>query len=257
LEYIGSMNTNISVSTSLAAEIAGIGYEGFRTWLKRGLLKATGILPNFYAPDAPAEIADAKRWRWAAFGYADLCSFRLAKNLLDAGLPWDTVNPIVSDYTLWQSHQADDSDGRHLVIQAGGTEWGIYTTKSLIDQLDSETRKRDWAILIDLRDLRNDVVLRCRAASLKAVATDLVQTSHIFARSGANLLPPQEVGERKHAIEQLAGEIDALATKAAQGGGSYAEFEVILRQLHTLGKFPEGPAVSAVAASFVLQHGPL
>ncbi len=154
-------------------------YEGFRTWLKRGLLKATGILPGFYAPDAPAEIADAKRWRWAAFGYADLCSFRLAKNLLDAGLPWDTVNPIVSDYTLWQSHQANDSDGRHLVIHAGGTEWGIYTTKSLIDQLDSETRKRDWAILIDLRDLRKDVVLRCRAASLKAVATRAVQPSEL------------------------------------------------------------------------------
>ncbi len=244
------MNTNISVSTALAAEIAGIGYEGFRTWLKRGLLKATGILPSFYAPDAPAEIADAKRWRWAAFGYADLCSFRLAKNLLDAGLPWETVNPIVSDYALWQSHRANDSDSRHLVIHAGGTEWGIYTSQALIEELDSETRKREWAILIDLRDLRQDVVLRSRAAALRAVAVDVRHQPHFFAR-GADPLSAQQTTERLASNERLAREIEQLATEAEQGRGSYPEFEAILSQLHTLGKFPPEAAISAVAAAFV------
>lgn len=249
------MQTILKLKTAQAADVAGVGYEGFRTWLKRGLLKDTGILPKFYASDVPAEIADAKRWRWTAFGYSDLCSFRLAKILLDSGLAWETVNPIVSDRTLWKSHQSDDQAIQYLAIINQGAEYFLCDRKTLATQFSAGTIGDPIMTIIDLDHLHKNVVLRSRAAALRAVATELNQTSHIFARSGSNLLPPQDAAERKDTIEQLAGEVDLLATEAAHGGGSYAKFEEILRQLHTLGKFPESPAVSAVAAAFVLRLG--
>jgi hypothetical protein len=244
------MKTNLSLKTAQAAEVAGIGYEGFRTWLKRGLLKDTGLMTKFYAPDAPAELADAKRWRWAAFGYADLCSFRLAKNLLDAGLLWETVNPIVSNYSLWKSHQETDPDNRYLVIYAGATEWCTYTSDELVAELDSETRRPDWAILIDLKKLRKDVVLRSRSAALRAVAAEIKKSSHLSVRSGPNLLPPQEASERRAIIESVADDIAQLATEAEQGGASYRMFDARLKQLHGLGMFAENSAISAVAQAF-------
>src|ERR1700691_6266358 len=110
------MNTNLRVKTAQAAEVAGVGYEGFRSWLKRGLLKDTGTLQKFYAADAPAEVADAKRWRWSAFGFADLCSFRLTKILLDAGISWEVVNGVASDETLWRSHHHANPVNRFLAV---------------------------------------------------------------------------------------------------------------------------------------------
>jgi hypothetical protein len=248
------MKTIFTLKTAEAADVAGVGYEGFRTWLKRGLLKANGVLPKFYAPHAPAEIADAKRWRWTAFGYADLCSFRLTKILLDSGLSWEAASSIAGDSVLWKSHQSSDAGIQYLVISNQGAEFYPCNREQLIKHFSAGDIERLVMTVIDLEHLRRDVVFRCRAAALRAVATDLKHSSHIYVRSGPNLLSPQASAERKQAIETLADKIDALATRTAPGQETYREYEAICSQLQKLGKLPENSAVSAVAAAFVLQH---
>jgi hypothetical protein len=93
-------------------------------------------------------------------------------------------------------------------------------------------------------------MFRNRAVALRAIADDIMRTSHIFARLGNMMLTPEEEAGRRHNIEKLAGEIGELANAAEQGLGSYQQFEVILVALHGAGKFPDNSAVSAVAAAF-------
>ncbi|MGD0103844.1 MAG: hypothetical protein ABSC06_07380 [Rhodopila sp.] len=182
---------------------------------------------------------------------AILCSFRLTKILLDAGLPWEAANPIVSNDSVWQSHHHDDPGCRYLAIFHRGSEWTLYSCETLAADLDSATIKSDWMTLVDLRELRQNVVFRNRAAALKAVAEDVASTSHFSAKSGAALLTPSEAAGRQRDIETCAEEIGKLAALAEQGSGSYQQFEVILTGLHKMGKFPDASAVSAVAAAFV------
>ena len=244
------MNTNLRLKTAQAAEVAGVGYEGFRSWLKRGLLKDTGMMAQFYAPDAPAEVADAKRWRWSAFGFADLCCFRLTKLLVDAGLPWEMVNSVVSENQVWQSHRYQGPEKHYLAIFPASAQWTLYSAEMLAEDLKNGIVKGNLMTLVDLHDLRQRVVLRIRGAVLRAIADDMKTTSNIFARSGSKMPTLEETTERKLAIEKLASEIGELAEKAEQGSGSYRQFETILHQLHGLGKFPDNAAVSAVAHAF-------
>ena len=253
--YIGVMKTIFILKTAQAADVAGVGYEGFRTWLKRGLLKTNGVLPKFYASDVSAEIADAKRWRWTAFGYSDLCSFRLTKILLDAGLPWEVVNPIVGDPTLWKSHETNNAAFQFLVIDNQGAEFFLCTREQLASSFSAGTTEKPIVTIVDLDHLHRDVVFRCRAATLRAAAADLKQTSHISARNGPNLPTPEEAAERKQKIEALADEIIAIAGNPALGKNEYLAYEMICRELQSLGKFLENATTSAVAAAFVLQHG--
>jgi hypothetical protein len=245
------MKTNISLKTAQAADVAGVGYEGFRTWLKRGLLKDTGILPKFYAADAPAEISDAKRWRWSAFGFADLCSFRLTKRLLDAGLSWEVVNSVVSDLDLWRSHLSDHQADKHfLAVFPETLQYTLYSAETLADDLNNGIVKSRWMTLIDLGELRQGVIFRTRAAALRAIADDMVRTSGIFARSGRAMPTPGEEAAQRLRIENLAREISELAMDAEKGAGSYQQFEEILSRLHQEGKFPDNAAVSTIAIAF-------
>lgn len=245
------MNTNIRIKTAQAAEVAGVGYEGFRSWLKRGLLKDNGILPKFYAADVPAEVADAKRWRWSAFGFVDLCSFRLTKLLLDAGLPWEVVSSVVSDDAVWHSHRSDLPDQRFLAVFPKTLQYTLYSAETLADDLNKGIIKSRWMTVMDLCQVRQDVICRIRALSLRTVADDVKRTSHFFARFGQRMLQPDETVVHQHKIEALADEITALAIAVEQGEGSYQQFEAILTQLHGLGKFPDNADVSMVANAFV------
>lgn len=85
-----------SVTTARAAEIVGIGYEGLRSYLKRGLLGSSGIMPPFVAATAPAPDLSTARAKWTRFHFTDLCMMRLAKQLMDSGLPFEAANGIVS-----------------------------------------------------------------------------------------------------------------------------------------------------------------
>jgi hypothetical protein len=257
VHHIGVMNTNLRLKTAQAADVAGVGYEGFRSWLKKGLLKDTGTLPKFYAADAPAEIADAKRWRWSAFGFADLCSFRLAKLFLDAGLSWETVNSVVSENDVWQSHHHTDPMRRYLAIFPTSNQWTLYSAESLADELKTGILKGHLMTLVDLHALQQSVVLRTRAATLRAVAEDMRTTSDISARSGSKALTLDERAQRKAKIEALAGQMVELAGHAEHGAGSYPEFEELLHKLHGFGKFPDNAAVADIATAFTLPlNGP-
>lgn len=244
------MGTNLTVKTAQAAEIAGVGYEGFRSWLKRGLLKETGTLPQFYAAHVPAETADAKRWRWSAFGFADLCSFRLTKLMLDAGLPWGTASSVAGDETLWRSHAADAASTRYLAVFPKANQFTLYSPETLAADLANGTIRHDWMTLFDLHQLRESVVLRSRAVALRAIAADVLNTTHVYVRSGPNMLTPEKAAERQLAIEALAGKLVELAGEAEGGFGSYRQFEEILAGLHRHGKFTDNAAVAAVAFAF-------
>ncbi|WP_355584988.1 hypothetical protein [Xanthomonas cannabis] len=85
-----------TVTTARAAEVVGIGYEGLRSYLKRGLLGRSGVMPPFVGRDTPAPDLSAVRSTWKRFGFTDLCLMRLAKQLIGMGLTFDQANSIVS-----------------------------------------------------------------------------------------------------------------------------------------------------------------
>lgn len=85
-----------TVTTAKAAEIVGIGYEGLRSYLKRGLLGSSGLMAPFVHPNSPAPDLSNVRSKWTRFGYVDLCLMRLAKQLIDHGLSFEQANCIVS-----------------------------------------------------------------------------------------------------------------------------------------------------------------
>jgi hypothetical protein len=111
-----SMPDLTGVTTSRAAEIVGIGYEGFRSYLKRGLLGNVGTLPPFYGRSAKVEVLYAKRWKWSKFHFPDLCLIRLAKMLMDAGLSFDNANVIASDDELWRYFSNFEITQRQVLV---------------------------------------------------------------------------------------------------------------------------------------------
>lgn len=89
-----------AITTAKAAEIIGIGYEGLRSYLKRGLLGRSGVLPPLVSSDSPAPDLTNIRSTWKRFGFTDLCLMRLAKQLIDLGLNFDQANTVVSHEEL-------------------------------------------------------------------------------------------------------------------------------------------------------------
>jgi hypothetical protein len=104
---IRRLNEVPSVTSARAAEIVGIGYEGFRSYLKRGLLGRTGMLPGFHKPSANTFDPPTPRTGWQRFDFADLCLMRIAKLLVEVGISFEGANSIVSDNDLWQEIASD------------------------------------------------------------------------------------------------------------------------------------------------------
>lgn len=86
-----------AVTTAAAAKIVGVGYEGLRSYLKRGLLGSSGSMAAFVGRDTEAPDLSSASPKWRRFGSVDLCLIRLAKLLMDAGLPFTAANSIASD----------------------------------------------------------------------------------------------------------------------------------------------------------------
>ncbi len=118
------------VSSAAGANITGIGYEGFRSYLKRGLLGRVGMLPGFHRAGADTHDDPAPRRQWMSFGFADLCLMRTAKLLMDVGFTFRSANEIVSRDSLWRSmaHDTEPVDrfllvwppyGDHIVFEPG------------------------------------------------------------------------------------------------------------------------------------------
>lgn len=97
------------VSSARAAKIVDVGYEGFRSYLKRGLLGRVGMLPGFHRAGADTCDDTAPRSGWMMFGFPDLCLMRLAKLLMDAGYSFASANAVVSQDRIWRRMARDEA----------------------------------------------------------------------------------------------------------------------------------------------------
>lgn len=97
-----------TVTTARAAEIVGIGYEGLRSYLKRGLGGRVGMLPGFHKPGADTHDDPIPRAKWKRFSVPNLCLFRMAKILIDAGFTFEAANAVVSYHDRWSQFTHDN-----------------------------------------------------------------------------------------------------------------------------------------------------
>jgi hypothetical protein len=86
-----------------------------------------------------------------------------------------------------------------------------------------------------------------QTTALKAVAEYTRGMSMFFVQRGPKLFNPEEKTNHEKLIIELADRIDSLAIA---DNASYEQFDKILRQLHTLGFFPDHLLVSDVARAF-------
>lgn len=119
------------VPSARAAEIVDVGYEGFRSYLKRGLLGRVGMLPGFHRAGADTHDDPIPRSGWMTFGFADLCLMRIAKLLMDAGFTFNSANGIVSQHAIWTRMAHDDTPvDRFLLV------WPPYGDHIVFDPAD-------------------------------------------------------------------------------------------------------------------------
>ncbi|MFM2280681.1 MAG: hypothetical protein RLZZ444_2912 [Pseudomonadota bacterium] len=97
-----------TVTTARAAEIVGVGYEGLRSYLKRGLGGRVGMPPGFHKPGADTHDDPIPRAKWKRFSVPDLCLFRVAKLLIDAGFTFEAANAVVSRHDRWSAFAHDE-----------------------------------------------------------------------------------------------------------------------------------------------------
>jgi hypothetical protein len=148
------------VTSKRAAEIVGIGYEGFRSYLKRGLLGRTGMLPGFHRPGAATSDDPAPRSGWQTFGLADLCLMRLAKMLMDSGFSFESANSVVSQYPLWDRFQhGKASTDRYLLLWPPFGDHMVFETEdlALLPERMKEVSAHAVATLINLRGVQQYV----------------------------------------------------------------------------------------------------
>jgi len=108
---------------------------------------------------------------------------------------------------------------------------------------------RDMPLLEDAAYCIAAAIRKVKAAvpALKKVAEYTRKNSTAFVVDGPKSLTASQKTKRQREIESLADKIDDLAGEAANGRGSYAQFEDILTKLHAQGFFPQMPMISAVA----------
>lgn len=148
------------VTSAAAAKVVGIGYEGFRSYLKRGLLGRVGMLPGFHHPESDTTDDPSPRKGWKTFGFSDLCLMRTAKLLMDAGLSFASANNVTSQHELWTRLQHDEAPtdrflllwppyGDHILFEPGDLH--------LLPQRLEEAEAQGVVTLINLGDVQRHV----------------------------------------------------------------------------------------------------
>lgn len=148
------------VTSARAADIVGVGYEGFRAYLKRGLLGRVGMLPGFHRGDRATSDDPAPRNKWMTFGFADLCLMRIAKLLMDAGYTFTAANAAVSQHEIWSKIQHDEAPQERFLLM-----WGQYGDHIVFDTADlqhlpsrlAEVEARGAFVLLNLGDVQRHV----------------------------------------------------------------------------------------------------
>lgn len=153
-----------SITSARGAEIVGVGYEGFRSYLKRGLLGRTGMLPRFHLPGAPTFDPPTPRAGWKRFDFTDLCLMRIAKLLMDAGFSFANANAIVSQNDLWSriAHDREPID-RYLLVWPPYGDFMLFEPDDM-HHLPKRLREADASslvvTLINLGDVERHVAER-------------------------------------------------------------------------------------------------
>ncbi|AZR35904.1 hypothetical protein ABFU18_12860 [Xanthomonas campestris pv. campestris] len=147
----------ITVTTARAAEILGIGYEGLRSYLKRGLLGSSGVMLPFVGRDAPAPDLSAVRATWKRFGFTDLCLMRLAKQLIGMGLTFEQANSLISREEMRRLFRKGAPAPDTMLVC-----WPPHFDFALLETKNSEISKGlqgvgDSAILIKLNAIADHV----------------------------------------------------------------------------------------------------
>ena len=149
-----------SVTSERAAEIVDIGYEGFRSYLKRGLLGRVGSLPGFHAPQSTTYDDPAPRRSWRKFSFADLCLMRLAKVLMNHGFSFESANSAVSQQVIWDSIRSDEyPTHRYLLLWPPYIDHTIYDENNLdlLTKYLKENKNCEIYTLINLFDIQKYV----------------------------------------------------------------------------------------------------
>jgi hypothetical protein len=148
------------VSSARAAEIVGVGYEGFRSYLKRGLLGRVGMLPGFHRAASNTYDDPRPRNKWTMFGFADLSLMRIAKVLMDAGFTFVSANAVVSQHEIW-SHLAHDDEPteRYLLIWPPYGDYIIFEVDELhrLPESVREVKAKGAFTLLNLGEVQSYV----------------------------------------------------------------------------------------------------
>lgn len=148
------------VSSARASEIVGVGYEGFRSYLKRGLLGRVGMLPGFHRPGAATSDDPMPRVGWQTFGFVDLCLMRLAKMLMDNGFTFASANSVVSQHELWRrfAHDEEPTD-RYLLLWPPYGDHIVFEAEDMVHLPDrlKQAQAHGVTTLINLADVQRHV----------------------------------------------------------------------------------------------------
>ncbi|WP_374611970.1 hypothetical protein [Sphingorhabdus sp.] len=161
------------VSSARAADIVDVGYEGFRSYLKRGLLGRVGMLPGFHRACSDTHDDPAPRSGWMTFGFADLCLMRIAKQLMDAGFSFNSANGIVSQHAIWTRMAYDEAPVERFLLV-----WPPYGDHIIFDPTDLQQLPKRLAeagaqgafTLINLGDVERHVA---KQLAVSAASTSL------------------------------------------------------------------------------------
>ncbi|MDR6800133.1 hypothetical protein [Asticcacaulis solisilvae] len=164
------------ISAGGAADVVGIGYQGFRSYLKRGLLGRVGMLPGFHRAGAHTSDDPTPRSGWMMFGFADLCLMRIAKLLMDNGFTFESASSVVSNHKLWHRMAHDDEPvDRFLLI------WPPYGDHIIFDPEDmqhfpariAEAQAQGVFTLLNLGDIQRYVLeaMATKSGAEAALAT--------------------------------------------------------------------------------------
>lgn len=150
-----------TVTTSVAAKIVGIGYEGLRSYLKRGLLGRSGIMIPLVGKGASAPDVSSVRATWKRFGFTDLCLMHLAKQLIEMGLTFDQANSIVSKEDLRPLFRGGIQHLDALVMTwPPYQDYILFRGEERRHLPDRLAEFNGTAILIDLRSIAESVTFK-------------------------------------------------------------------------------------------------
>ncbi|MFT8491021.1 MAG: hypothetical protein ABF672_10800 [Gluconobacter oxydans] len=244
------MNPNLKIKTAQAAAVVGISYEGFRTWLKKGLLKSTGRLPEFSAPEEPAKIDDAKRWKWSEFGFADLCSLRIAKLLLDAGQSWEMALTVTGEQKLWESHRNSFREYDYLILFPTDRSYSFCPPDELNQNIEQLKAEKVALYVINVQQLRQSTLFRIRSVLLKAVGEEIIRTPWAYVVDGSSVLPLEEGKAREKQISLIGEQVMALAPSAEGGADVQKDYNQFVCELQALGARPHASLGAALIEAF-------